>query len=341
MSYKRSFTKTIEVHYSGTAHRTITVGDTTRDVAVHYSGTVREPVTVTVNVDTDPFDASVYDCNNNVGVLTGSVAATEVAQVESIRANSRKVGQTIVDGFFKTVRSDLGQQIQELSSRVDATMIHLRELAARCVSKQKQMEKDYYSLSKRYGSIFNDLNKELENRIYELDRPTFKFKETGDATTSKALSTDMAATVAVAGMENGHLEAVLAASLAKKQAINALDKSNTFLMKQKMTEKLLENCSIRESRSAVYYAPVLYLESSHEGDVIKKNVYTPDFIDKDRHQKLIEDLRTRDIHTDEQSAKLLKDEFTLEVSANYTKHDTHDDRVRDYITKLFNNTLQK
>lgn len=340
MSYKRSFTKTIEVHYSGTAHRTISVGDTTRDVTVHYSGTVREPVTVTVNVDTDPFDSSVNDCNTNVGVLTGSVAATELAQVQSIRDNSRKVGQTIVDGFFKTVRSDLGQQIQELSSRIDATMLHLRELAARCVSKQKQMEKDYYGLSKRYGSIFNDLNKELENRVYELDRPTFKFKETGDATTARAISSDMASTVAVAGYENGHLDAVISASLAKKQAMNALDKSNTFLTKQKMTEKLLENCSIRESRNAVYYSPVFYIESCQAGNVVNKNVYAPDFIDKSHHQKIMEDLRVCEFHNDDLSAKHLKDEFTSEVASKYTKHDTHDDRVRDYITKLFNNTLQ-
>ena len=124
MSYRRSFTKTIPVHYSGTEYATVSTGEGSKTVSVHYSGTVYETVTVNVNVDTDSFENSVDRCNGTVNVLTGSVAATQAAQVASIRENSRKVGETIIQGFFTTVQSEISQQIMEISSRIATESPH-------------------------------------------------------------------------------------------------------------------------------------------------------------------------------------------------------------------------
>lgn len=102
MSYTRSFTKTIAVHYSGSvSYPASQSGGTTS-----YSGTAYETVTVNVNVDTDPFDASVAQCNTGVGMLTGSVVATEAAQVASIGEAAQKVGSTIVKGFQNRTERD-------------------------------------------------------------------------------------------------------------------------------------------------------------------------------------------------------------------------------------------
>jgi hypothetical protein len=340
MSYRRSFTKTIAVHFSGTEYATVSTAEGSKTVPVPYSGTVHEPVTVNVDVDTDPFDNSVRHCNGSVGTLTGSVVATETAQVQSIRRNSRKVGETIIQGFFSTVQSEISQQIMETSSRIEATLVHLREMAQRCVAKQKQMETDYGRLASRYCSIFEDLNKELENRIYELDRPTFKFKETSDKTANRGIGTDLASAVAISGAENGHLEAMLGVSITKKQAMNALGKANTFLVKQKTCERLLDSCSINESTDAVYYAPVCYIETKGESDVISNELYTSEFIGKQTNNRLAEKMKDITFTTDEFDQDMLKTHFSAEVADKYAYSDSHDERVRDYITKLFNNTLE-
>lgn len=114
MSYSRSFTKTIAIHYSGT----VNYPASQNGGSVSFSGTEYEDVTVNVHVDTAPFDASVDHCNTSVGVLTGAVVATEAAQTASIRKNALKVGNTIIEGFFKTVRSEISQQIMELKIRL-------------------------------------------------------------------------------------------------------------------------------------------------------------------------------------------------------------------------------
>lgn len=339
MSYRRSFRKTIPVHYSGSTTETVYVGDQSRTVRVHYSGTVYEDVTVNIDVDTDPFDSSIRNCNGSVGLLTGSVVATEAAQVSSIRDNSRKVGQTIISGFFSTVKSEISQQIMELTSRLEANLVHLKEMAQRCVEKQKQMEVDYNRLLTRYSAVFNDLNKELENRVYELDRPTFKFKEMSDVAASRGMGTDMASTVAVAGAENGRLEAMIGASLAKRQALTAIGKANTFLVKQKTTEKLLDSCSINEGRNAVFHAPVCFVETSGNG-TLNRELYASNFVAKSQYDSITDQMKSLDyVSTDEDTA-MLKQHFSDEVAENYAYSNSHDERVRDYITKLFNKTIQ-
>ena len=48
-----------------------------------------------------PFEKSINVCNESVGGLTGAVVATEAAQIASINANAKKIGSTIVKGFFQ------------------------------------------------------------------------------------------------------------------------------------------------------------------------------------------------------------------------------------------------
>ena len=177
MSYSRSYSETITL--SGSETKTVSYpasengGSTT--VTVYYTEYV--PVDVNIHVDTDPFEAGVAKCNSRVNLLTTTVVATEVAQIASIASNAKKVGSAVVEGFFKTIRSEISQQIMELSQKIDSHLIHLRELAKSCAARQKQMETDYNRISTRYSKIFNDLNNELSNRIYELNKPAFSFKD--------------------------------------------------------------------------------------------------------------------------------------------------------------------
>ena len=136
MSYTRHFSKTITVHYSGSVSYPASQSGGTKS----YSGSTKETIHFNVTVDTDPFDESVEHMKDGVDLLTGSVAATEAAQVSSIRENSARIGQTIISGFFKTVKSDISQQITELRTRTDALLVQLNELAKRCNVKRVMAE---------------------------------------------------------------------------------------------------------------------------------------------------------------------------------------------------------
>lgn len=337
MSYSRSFTKRISVYYSGS----VSYPASERGGTVSYSGYASEDVTVNIKVDTEPFDSSVGHCNASVGALTGAVIATEGAQVASIREKARRIGQTVVDGFFKTVRSEISQQIMELSTRIEANLLHLRELAKRCVDKQNQMELDYNRISNRYVKIFEELNSELKNRIYELDRPVFTFKEDSDKSAYRLLGNDLVGTVTVAGAETSKLEARIGASFTKKRALDTIRQANKFLREQKETECLLQSCKIDDDDDdAEFYIPVCLVEMNETEQQFSRKLYQPGIVDDKVMTNMVSAFIDHEWqNVSQQDWKKIEQHFNTEIGEHYNSVDSHDVRVRDYITRLFNNTI--
>jgi hypothetical protein len=308
-------------------------GDLTAEV--YYEK--EEPIDINIHVDTNPFDHSVANCNSNINMLTGAVVATEAAQVASIDSNAKNVGKTIVEGFFKTIRSEISQQIMELSTRLDATLMHLHELGKRCVEKQTQMQGDYNRIADRYIKIFGDLNSELENRIFEMDKPAFVFKRESDQHSQRTLGSDLASTVSVFGREGGELQARISASVAKKRALDTIGKANTFLLKQKRLNDTINQNMLKENAAAVRYSPVCFIETQNEKSRIGKKVYQPDFLPQMQANVLMANFqakRWRGIPAESQTQ--IGRYFNAEVSQKYSSADAHTNRVRENITRLLN-----
>lgn len=221
MSYRRSYTG--YVHYSGT----VSYPASQNGGSVSYSGS--EPVYITIDVDTNAFDASVGHCNNAVNALTGAVVATEAAQVESKRQASKQIASTIVKGFFDYVGADLSQKIKELSSKCESLFIALMGHNDNCLSKSKQMQDDYNRISKRYSKIFEDLDKETVSRIEVLDKPTFQFAESAQNLVDRNSNTELLGISTISANESIKLETVLSCSHVKQQASVLLDKANCYL----------------------------------------------------------------------------------------------------------------
>lgn len=221
MSYRRSYTG--YVHYSGT----VSYPASQNGGSVSYSGS--EPVYITIDVDTNAFDASVGHCNNAVNALTGAVVATEAAQVESKRQASKQIASTIVKGFFDYVGADLSQKIKELSSKCESLFIALMGHKDNCLSKSKQMEDDYNRISKRYSKIFEDLDKETVSRIEVLDKPAFQFAESAQNLVDRNSNTELLGISTISANESIKLETVLSCSHVKQQASVLLDKANCYL----------------------------------------------------------------------------------------------------------------
>lgn len=221
MSYRRSYTG--YVHYSGT----VSYPASQNGGSVSYSGT--EPVYITIDVDTDVFDASVEHCTDAVNALTGAVVATEAAQVESKRRASKQIASSIVKGFFEYVGADLSQKIKELASKCESLFFALMGHKENCLSKSKQMQDDYNRISKRYSKIFEDLDKETVSRIEVLDRPTFQFAETAQNLIDRNSNTELLGISTISANESIKLETVLSCSRVKQQASILLAKANNYL----------------------------------------------------------------------------------------------------------------
>jgi len=338
MSYSRQYHERIAVHYSGS----VSYPASQSGGSVSYNGTVYEDIYTNIEVDTSPFDRSVGHCNSSVTSLTGAVIATEAAQVASININSKKVARTIVDGFFGYIRSEISQQIAELSQKIDAYLGDLREKAKTCAAKQVQMETDYHRITSRYLKTFNDLNNELENRIYELDKPAFEFKDSIDHHANRVTGNDMVSTVAIVGLEAGSLQAKISASIVKKRALNAIRQANIFLWKQKKSDTTIKRSMLNENISATKYLPVCFIETNDEQSQIGKNIYQSGFLPKANTNRMIEKFQSqRWKDTAKENKDIIQRYFNSEVSNAYSTDNSHNNRVKEMIVGFFDANSMK
>lgn len=332
MSYRRTYHQQIAIHYSGT----VSYPASQNGGSTSYSGTAYEDVTVNIDVDTDPFDESVAGCNSNVNILTGAVVATEAAQIASIDHNAKKIGTTIIEGFFKTIHSEISQQIVELSQKIDAHLMHLRELAKSCSSKQKQMETDYNRLSTRYLKIFDDLNNELSNRVYELNKPAFTFKKESDVHANRTYGNDLVNTATVFGAEASSLQAKISASVTKRRALDTINQANIFLLKQKKLESTINQSMLNESISAKKYVPICFVETQSEHGQIDKKVYQPDFLPSINSNEVIDGLKKQNWSSvAKEKRDYIQRYFNAEVNNAYPTSSQHSDRVKEMIVSIF------
>lgn len=343
MSYSRKYHETITVRGSKTVTVSYPKSESggSKTVTVDYVENV--PVDVNIHVDTDPFDDSVESCNTNVNLLTGAVVATEVAQIASIDKNSKKVANTIIDGFFGYIRSEISQQIAELTQGIDSQLMHLRELSKAVVDKKRQMEGDFLRISSRYIKTFDDLNNELSNRIFELDKPTFVFKKELDNQSIRTTNNDLVNTVAIFGKEGSELQSKISASIAKKRALDTLNKAKVFLWQQKKLNNTVQQSMLNESTASLQYSPVCFMETRADKNQITKGVHAPSFVsalqENQTKNELIEQFNestnswsaiTKD-YTDN-----LKLYFNSELNKSYTTADQHSVRVKEMIQKIAN-----
>ena len=336
MSYSRTYRQRIAIHYSGY----VSYPASESGGSQYYSGTAYEDVEVDINVDTNPFDREIRGCNQTVGGLTGAIVATKTAQIAAIHESSRRVGKTIVKGFFDTVRSEISQQIMELSTKVDSTLIHLKTMADRCKEKQTQMQNDYGRITSRYLKTFEDLNHELENRIFELCRQAFIFKRTTDERTLGTVCSDIASTAAVSGLEQSRLEAQIASSLTKRRALDTILQANQFLTKQKRSEYVLNHSAIDEAAEGSIYLPICYLETKDNG-VTNRKAYKPDMLEHVSNKTLVEEIGQSEVKNElADTPQILEDHFNQQVSSTFKGNDEHSKRVMDYVTKLFYSNIK-
>lgn len=265
MSYRRYYSG--YVHYSGS----VSYPASESGGSVSYSGS--EPVDITIEVDTDAFDASVEHCNDAVKGLTAAVVATEAAQVASKRRASRKIAASIVKGFFDYVGADLSQKIKELSSKCESLFFALMGHRDNCLSKRKQMQDDYNRISKRYTKIFDDLDKETISRIEVLDRPTFQFSETAKNLIDKNSNSELLGISTISANENIKLETVLSCSHVKQQASILLAKANTYLQGTYRLANSVRDMLDESRGEEEILLPVLFVESVLNTDNKETRVY--------------------------------------------------------------------
>lgn len=323
MSYRRSYTG--YVHYSGT----VSYPASQHGGSVSYSGT--EPVYITIDVDTNAFDASVNRCNDAVNALTGAVVATEAAQVDAKRRASKQIASSIVKGFFEYVGADLSQKIKELASKCESLFVALMGHKDNCLSKSQQMQDDYNRISKRYSKIFDDLDKETVSRIEILDRPTFQFAETAQSLIDRNSNTELLGISTISANESIKLETVLSCSHVKQQASILLAKANNYLQGTYRLANSVRDMLGESQVEEEILLPIMFVESVINSENKETRIigtdeeYTPSGESIDSH------LRSKFMSKDVEWDDMKSDDFEKVVS--YLNADVQSGQMEDRTLK--------
>lgn len=326
MSYRRTYTG--YVYYSGS----VSYPASERGGSVSYSG--QEPVHVTIDVDTDAFDASVDNCNGAIHGLQAAVVATEAAQIDAKVKASKQVSNAVIKGFFDYVGADLSQKIKELSSVTESKFIELMDQKQSCLSKTDQMKEDYQRITKRYSKLFQDLDKEMVSRIELLDKPAFNFEEETQKVVDRKSDSELLGISTVSANENIQLETVLSCSYLKRVAGNLLDKTNSYLRGVSRLASSVRDMLSDKSGDARIYLPVMYMESNQEVGSSAGSVYGLDKVPgaDGIRANLMTGFRSNAL--DWQSMGHDDKEYVESYINAYVQNDVSDERVQKMILSL-------
>ncbi|MCL2443470.1 MAG: hypothetical protein FWD13_08420 [Treponema sp.] len=123
------------------------------------------------NVDTSPMAHSIDNTRGTLNGVTVAVTAMEAAVIATERQASKTICDKVDEGFYMLVRSQISQKAVAAHTEMTSKQITLIQLAKALENVKRQMENDFHLIAKRYAKLFNSLNKALEIRVKELDRP--------------------------------------------------------------------------------------------------------------------------------------------------------------------------
>lgn len=303
---------------------------------------IKEDLEFDIYVDTDEYDRQADDCGNSVNLLTGSVVATETAQVANIEDNSKKIASTIVNGFFKNVKSSLSTIAVEQKQILESRLAHLQMQAKELLIKQKQMDSDYRRTSARYVKMFQDLNQELETRVKRLDAPVYKATGNMSQEADRILHSDYTYVVSVVNSENTSLTAQIGAAVMKTEALQMTGQAAHFLAIYENSRQAIASTTISiDINGDEFYLPVVYVQCYNGTDNTDEEIYCDENVlplaqIKDAVSVLFNGSKdSKDSYN--KKAEVIKPYFTEELESCFNgKADEHSRRVREMMVKLLN-----
>jgi len=129
-------------------------------------------------VDTSPMAQSVDTVRGHVNGVTVAVTAMEAAVIATELKAAETICSNVDNGFYVMIKSQISQKAVAAYTEMTTKQMTLLQLVKALENVKRQMEADYNMICKRYTKLFQSLNKALETRVRELDRPAMKLAET-------------------------------------------------------------------------------------------------------------------------------------------------------------------
>jgi len=222
--------------------------------------------TFNYTVDTKPMADEMRSVSRHVNATTGAVVAMQAAVIIAEEKAANHVCSNVNKGFYSLIRSQISQKMAKLQSEVDAHLMQLVQQKNALLSIKGRMQKDYNMISARYIKLFNGLNSNLKQRVFELDKPTIDFaiKEVDKVSNRTKYLT---ATIPIAQLESLASSQRILASNVKFRGLNVIKSMRSFLFEMQAQKKLTDQILINDGRyteTATVYIPIVLCECNRD-----------------------------------------------------------------------------
>lgn len=288
-------------------------------------------------VDTNPMAQSIDSVSHEVSNTTLAVAAMEAAVIAAEKQSAQHITENVDKGFYNLIQSKLSAKLAEYYTAMNAKIALLIELSKSLGGTKSRMEKDVNRLKTEYFKTFQGLDKSLENRISQLDKPTVSLAAARDNLIYHKNIIDVPSVFYSNDEIGATRQMALTARLNSKtdKTIDGMTKSvqNNMDFNKKMRSMISSDDVSKEKLLCV---PVIYVEEQSYvlDDSNVSMIFVPDYIDKSVKEDIESRIENRiaefENNNDDLSKTEIKKEFEKLVIANET-----DQSVIDRIMNLY------
>lgn len=286
-------------------------------------------------IDTTPLAESVDGVNQNVVLVGKAITEMQAAVVAAEKSATENICKNIDGGFFLLIRSKLSQKIAQYKSAINSRLLSLKETGDAVDRMHNQMDDDLHIIKARYLKLFNGLNKELEARIFEVDRPAMNIDKIRNSLIINRMIRESGSIIFYELDSQKMFLNVSGAHIKSKtsKSINAMtDNVMTSLEYSKKYKDIMSgDAQARETISI----PIILSEqeSMFEANSYYTQLYSPDTAPTALKNK-IENVMGLDCDEIQVNSAGEKDEIRKEYIKKITKEGV-DPKIAEYMKKLF------
>ncbi len=222
--------------------------------------------TFNYTVDTQPMADEMSSVSHHVNLTTGAVVAMQTAVIAAEARAAEHVCNNVNKGFYSLIRSQISQKLARLQSEVDSHLMQLVQQKKALISIKTRMQRDYNMIAHRYTKLFNGLNANLKNRVFELDKPTIDFacKEIDKVSNRTKYLT---ATIPITQLESISASQKIISSNVKQKGLNVINSMKWFIHEMNVQKKITDEILINDnnfSQDATSFIPIVVYECNRD-----------------------------------------------------------------------------
>jgi hypothetical protein len=294
--------------------------------------------TFNYTVDTKPMAEEIRSVSHHVNATTGAVVAMQTAVIFAEEKAADHVCNNVNKGFYSLIRSQISQKMAKLQSDVDSHLMQLVQQKNALLSIKNRMQRDYNMIAGRYGKLFNGLNANLKQRVFELDKPTIDFaiKEVDKVSNRTKYLT---ATIPITQLESISLSQRIVASNIKHKGLNVINSMRSFLFEMNTQKKLTDQILINDNRyteTATIFIPIVICECNRDKTDSKNIEIIISDVELDNFSKsAIQNSAYAEINNVEWSQKTAPNSEIKSEFAKLLASSSKAQRVKDLAMQLF------